>query len=135
MSLYIKCLYHFLRETCFCIPEWYTLISLYLMEYKYVKIRFEHGQLSCTLVAEVLVVYGWISIRWMLYQVWITYINFKTSEEYMQELDSAETDRQTECINIFKLYWKCEKENFKSFPSSILFKDRFHLLNKTFDNF
>ena len=31
----------------------------------------------------------------MLCQIWITYINFKTYEEHLQELGHAQTDRQT----------------------------------------
>ena len=44
-SLYTKYFYylsHFLWETCFCISKWHTLISLYLVQYKYVIISFKH---------------------------------------------------------------------------------------------
>ena len=38
------------------------------------------------------------------------YINFKTFEEYLRELErrqtDGQTDRQTECINTFQLCWK-----------------------------
>ena len=39
----------------------------------------------------------------------ITYINFKTFEEYLRELERAETDRQTERINTFQICWKVLK--------------------------
>ena len=35
----------------------------------------------------------------MLRQIEITYINFKTFEEYLRELERAQTDRQTSRMN------------------------------------
>ena len=37
------------------------------------------------------------------------YVNLKTNEEYLRELERAQTDRQTECINTFQLYWNVLK--------------------------
>ena len=49
-------------------------------------------------------------IGFILCQINITYINFKTYEEYLRELESVQrdgqTDRQMECINVFQLCWK-----------------------------
>ena len=45
------------------------------------------------------------SIRPMLCQIEITYINFKAFEEYLRELECGQTDRQTE----FQLCWKMLK--------------------------
>ena len=48
----------------------------------------------------------------------MTYLNFKTFEEYLRELDSAQTDRltdrQTECINTFQLCWKVLKNSARN---------------------
>ena len=40
-------------------------------------------------------IYITFSIRFILCQIWITYINFKTFEEYLRELDLGQTYRQT----------------------------------------
>ena len=45
----------------------------------------------------------------MLCQIWITYLNFKTFKKYLRELECAQTERQTECINTFQLCWKVLK--------------------------
>ena len=49
----------------------------------------------------------------MLYQILATYLNFKTFEEYLRELEHGQTDiqtdRQTESINTFQLCWKVLK--------------------------
>ena len=35
----------------------------------------------------------------------ITYINYKTFEDYLQELELAQTDKQTESISTFQHCW------------------------------
>ena len=47
----------------------------------------------------------------------ITSVNFKPFEEYLQELEHAQTDRQTECINTFQFGWKVLKEKKKKSKS------------------
>ena len=36
------------------------------------------------------------SMRFILYQIWTTYINFKKYEEYLRELDLKQTDGQSD---------------------------------------
>ena len=38
---YLRSLWNFLLKICFYVFEWYLLISLYLVQYKYAEIRFE----------------------------------------------------------------------------------------------
>ena len=49
----------------------------------------------------------------------ITHINFKTFDEYLRELECGQTDRQTdrqtECLNIFQLCWKGLKKRVRKF--------------------
>ena len=40
------------------------------------------------------------------------YISFMTFEEYLRELERAQTDRQIECINTFQLCWKMLKADY-----------------------
>ena len=46
----------------------------------------------------------------MLRQIKITYINFKTLKEYLRELERAQTDEQTKCINTFQLCLEIENK-------------------------
>ena len=68
----------------------------------------------CVSVGSPLVVCIPFSIRFMLCQIWITYMNFMIFEEYLWELERGQTDRQTdrqtECINTFQLCWKVLKK-------------------------
>ena len=48
----------------------------------------------CVSVDKPLVVYIPFSIRFMLCQILITYINFKTFEDYLQELERGQTEGQ-----------------------------------------
>ena len=64
-------------------------------------------------VDELLDVCTSISMRFMLYQIRITYINFKTCGEYVRELERAQMDEQNDrrltSANIFQLCWKVVK--------------------------
>ena len=37
-------------------------------------------------------------------------MNFKTFEEYLRELEQAQTNKQAKCINTFELCWRDKKE-------------------------
>ena len=56
-------------------------------------------------------------------------INFKTFEDYLRELERGQTDRQTECINIFQLYWKVLTNRMHKHFSTLLesVKNKFFL--------
>ena len=101
----------------------YMLISFYLRPYKQVTISFKNfpatnrpdciWKLLCVSVDEPLVPCISFSILPILYQMWKAYINLTTFEEYLWQLESAQTegqaDRQAEWINIFQLCRKLLK--------------------------
>ena len=89
-------------------------ISLYLIQYKYVKIHIQNASpTDCNAsesfnisVDEPVVLYILVSMR--LHQIWITYINFKIFEDSLGGLENTQTDKlTTECINIFNFVGKC----------------------------
>ena len=99
----------FLLETCFCICKWSMSISLHLVQSKNVKMLFKHFPPYAVMYRKTFVclcrqtinmvlpvVCIPFSIRFMLCQIWITCINFKTFEEYLQELERGQTDGQTD---------------------------------------
>ena len=59
-------------------------------------------------VEEPVVVFIHFSIRPMLCQILIICVNFKTSEDYLRELDCSQKkrqiDKQAECINSFQFF-------------------------------
>ena len=76
------------------------------MQDKYVKVRFKNfpqwavmRKVLCDSVHEPLILYIQFSIISIQYQIWITYINFKTLGEYLRELERGQSDRQTNKLN------------------------------------
>ena len=113
VNLYVKYLYyiyHFYRKSA-SIYEWHILISLCLIQHKYVKVCFKKlpamchnvsGKLLCSSVD----LYLLFSIQFRLYQIWMTYMNFKTLEDYLRELELAHTDRP-DAKTFFNFVGKC----------------------------
>ena len=95
------------------------LISISLKGGKFITIRFKNfppphtpkviGKLLCASVEEPLTLYITFSVSFILYQVLIASINFKTFEEYLRE--SVHRYRQTVKPNAyFQLSWKVLKK-------------------------
>ena len=80
------------------------LISLYLVPYKYVTINFKSfpppdrlkciGKLLSASVNENLIPCIPFSILSLLYPIWISGINLKRYEDFLRQLECAQTDRQ-----------------------------------------
>ena len=93
------------------------LISLYLVQYKYVKTRFKNtspiirnvSKNFYVCVDEPIVLYVPFFNTVHAISVWITYVNFKIFEDYLRELELAQTNKETECLNTFNFAGKCYK--------------------------
>ena len=64
------------------------------------------GKLLCVSIDEPLSPGIPFSQQFILYQMWTTYIIFKTFEEYLWELKHAETNGQTDWMQKFLTFFK-----------------------------